>query len=166
MTKTYEITGIMAIDYRSRDWCKLPYRDRPKGCKQYGRKQCPPNAPLVEDWIDLNKPHWFIVTEFDLSSHAKRMKMKHPKWSERQCENLYYWQNTCRKALREGIKEFQKEHPGIISTLIPEAMGVHVFRTARKLGIPIKPRPKDTVFKIALVGYSKNDNRRSLLSYL
>lgn len=164
MTQIHEVTGRMVIDHRAREWCKLPYPGHPKGCPNIGEKpDCPPKAPLVEDWLDLSRPHWFIIEDFDISAFAERMKEKHPDWTDRQCRCVLYWQNIPRKHLREAIEDFQRMHPGTISTLLPEAMGVHVIKTARELGVPIKAKPNGTVFKIALVGYSKNAIRQTTL---
>lgn len=152
-----EVTGELAIDHRAREWCKLPYPDHPHGCTNIDKKPgCPPQAPLIEDWLDLNRPHWFIVVAFDLGKFADRMRSMHPKWSDRQCKCCLYWQGTVNKMLKNAYSEFQKVYPDVISTLKPEAMGVNVFKTVRKFGIPIKPRPNHTVYKIALVGYPKS----------
>lgn len=157
MIEIHEITGKLIIDYRARDWCEMPYPDHPNGCPNYNKNpECPPQAPLIEDWLDIDKPHWFIISEFDLLAHTQRMKEKHPNWSDKQCRCVLYWQNTPRKELREAIREFTKEYPNTISTLIPEAMGVQVLKTAKGIGIPITAKPLATVYKIALVGYSKN----------
>lgn len=47
-------------------------------------------------------------------------------------------------------------HPGSVFTLVPEAMGVHVIRTAQAFHVPIVTRPRRTVFKVGLVGYPKS----------
>jgi hypothetical protein len=36
----------------------------------------------------------------------------------------------------------------------PEAMGVQVIKTVKRLGFPISPRPKETVYKVGLIGYA------------
>ena len=154
--KIIDITGELIIDHRSREWCKLPYPNHPKGCPNYGNSiECPPIIKVVEEIFDLEKSHWFIVTSFNLKEFSKRMKIKHPEWSEKQTRCCLYWQNTPRKELRIAIEEFKIKYPNTISTLIPEAMGVHVMGTVRKFGIPIKTKPTDIIYKIALVGYKK-----------
>ena len=144
----------------------MPYPDHPKGCPNYGkRKECPPTAPLVQDYIDLEQPHWFIIQKYDLNAHVQRMKVKHPHWSDRQARCVLYWQGAVKGMLSKACKQFIKEHPGLISTLIPEAMGVNVIATAIRMGIPIKARPDGTIYKIALVGHPPIQPQKSLLEF-
>lgn len=173
--KIYNVTGELVIDMRARGkWCKLPYgplidkngkmkRDRygnikydhPHGCPNYGKKEdCPPNSKKIDEFIDLTKELWFIVVEFDIGAHEKKQRIKHPNWSKKQCRNSRHWQNGVVARLLEACRMFCMGY-GFVFTDRPEAMGVHVIRTAKKVGVPIKSRFKDTVYKIALVGYSK-----------
>lgn len=157
MRKVVEVTGKLKIDYRSREWCKLPYPGHPKGCPNYGLKShCPPQAPKIEDWLDLTKPHWFVVVDFNLKEFARQLRHKNPDLTDRQTRCVLYWQGKVRKMLKDDIAKFQYHHPGTVFTLLPEAMGIHVITTARRVGIPIKARPEDIIIKIALVGYPKN----------
>lgn len=96
------------------------------------------------------------MVSFDLAEFAQKMRSRHPEWSDRQCRCCLYWQGTVNKSLKDAIAEFQETYPDVIFTLKPEAMGVNVFKTVRRFGVPIKARPKDIIFKIALVGYPKN----------
>ncbi len=155
--ETIEVTNQLVINHRVRQFCKLPYPNHKKGCPNYEKKtECPPEAPLIEDFLDLSQPHHFIIVKFNLKSHIQRMKSKHPNWTIKQCRCVLYYQNTIRKALRDEIKKFTKSNSNLVSTLLPEAMGVYVIKTVKKLGIPIQSKPIDTVFKIALIGYPKN----------
>lgn len=167
--KQYEVIDLV-IDYRAREWCLLPYPNHPKGCPNYNQKAtCPPQAPLIEDFIYLDKPMWLIVIEFDLKNHAEKMKQRPRKngkpWTEAQARCNLYWQGSIRKKLKEScIKFCQSKNIGfnkdfIEQALVPEATGLHIIRSAKKVGIPIKSRPKDTVFKMALIGYSKKIKR-------
>lgn len=161
MIMIIEVTDKLAIDYRARDWCKLPYPDHPHGCTNIGKKpECPPEVPLIEDWLDLGHPHGIVVVSFNLAEFAARMRSRHPKWSDRQCRCCLYWQGTINKTLKNAILDFQKVYPDVISTLKPEAMGVNVFKTVRKFGVPIKVRPKDTVYKVALIGYPRRRGKQ------
>ena len=154
MAKIIEITGQLVINPKTREWCKLPYPGHTKGCPNYGKKDdCPPKAPMVDEVFDLSKPHWLIVEEFNLGEFAEKMKEKHPHWSDKQSRCLLYWQGSVRKKLRLALEEFQEKMPDTIYTLLPEAMGVNVFLTAKKVGIKIDKNPMGTVYKIALVGY-------------
>lgn len=173
----YNITGKLVIDYRARKWCKLPYGksfdengrvirkkdgsikyDHPNGCPNYGNKpDCPTQAPLIEEFIDLKKNHWFAVVEFYIKDYAKNMKIEHSHWTEKQCRNPRLWQNSVNKELRLTCFSFCRGH-GLVFTLRPEGMGVHVIKTAKAIDIPIKTRPKDTIIKIALIGYPHRTN--------
>ena len=154
MKPYYEIANLI-IDYRARDWCKLPYPDHPGGCPNFNhRLTCPPQAPLIEDYFDLSQPLWLVAIHFDLKDHIARMKAKHADWTERQLRCVLYWQGKVNKTLSDQARQLANSR-GCTYTLCPEAMGVQVIKTARVLGIPIKPRPTDCVYKIALIGETK-----------
>ena len=163
-TRILDVRGKLVVDYRAREWCTLPYPNHPHGCPNYQKHQsCPPQAPRIDKWLDLSRPHWLIVAGFDLAAFARRMKRLHPKWSDRQCRCLLYWQPSVRARLLSTCREFQSAHPGSVFTLIPEAMGVHVIKTVRALHVPIEIRPRRTVFKVGLLGYPNqvlDDKRR------
>lgn len=154
--KRYEVIDLV-IDDRAREWCLLPYPNHPKGCPNYNRKdECPPLAPVIKDFIDLKKKKWFLVAKFNLQAHADKMKAKHSHWTDKQARCVLYWQGSVRKQLTDACKELIL-NTSLVFTLIPEAMGIQVIKTAKKLNIPIKTRPKDFVYKIALIGYSKEE---------
>jgi len=149
-----DTTGKVVIDERSRKWCTLPYPDHPKGCPNYGKKDvCPPMAPLVSDFIDLSKTHWLAVYRFDIALHEERMQERKAR-SRRQARNPLYWQGWVRARLRDACDGFcRREAETLVYTLIPEAMGVNVFRTVIPLGLKIKTRPEKYIYKVALIGY-------------
>jgi len=146
------------IDYteKAREWCKLPYPDHPKGCPAYGRrKDCPPNAPRFHERFD--PPFYLVAVRFDLAEHAKKMRVKHPDWSEKQARCLLYWQRQVDKQLKkECLKLLDKLPASFDYTMKPEAMGVNVITTALKIYIPIETKPQNYVWKIAIIGKRKN----------
>ena len=151
MRSFFEVVDLV-IDYRAREWCKLPYPDHPRGCPNFGqRASCPPEAPLVENHFDLSQPVWLIAVGFDLQHHIGRMRVKHPNWPDRQARCILYWQGSVNKELR-SLTQYLVEGTGRIYTLCPEAMGVQVIKTASRAGVPIRPRPTDYVYKVALAG--------------
>lgn len=152
------ITGKLVIDYRTREWCKLPYPGHSTGCPNYGiHKECPPKVAIITDVFDLSKDHFLIIEPFDLNQHAQVMKSNHQGWTDKQARCCLYWQNSVKSKLKLSCKEFVSTHPGCIYTLIPEAMGVNVFRTAHRFKIMIRKNPS-MVYKVALVGYAlKNE---------
>jgi len=144
----------IVIDLRSREWCKLSYPNHPKGCPNYGKREtCPPLASLFHEIVE--SPFHFIGVKFNLGEWVKRMKRKHPEWSDRQARCCLYWQGKVRKKLREVCKCLAKEEDIIVYK--PEAMGVHVFETCRKIGIKLKRNPRNEVWKIAIIGKKVND---------
>ena len=152
----FKTTNELVIDYRAREWCKLPYPDHPKGCPNYGRKSgCPPKAPLIGDYFNLNEDHYFVIVQFDLEAHINKMITKHPHWSNRQARCVLYWQGSVNKILKEECKLYAFQQGGLQYNLCPEAMGVNVIKTCRALGLPIRPRPIDIVFKVAMLGAIK-----------
>lgn len=158
-----EVTGKLALDDRAAGpWCQLPYPGHRHGCPNYGKNpECPPKAPKVQDFIDLERKHWFLFVTFDLKEQMCKMKINNPTWSEAQQRCCLYWQNHVRKQLRKYCAAYVMEIPGTVFTLVPEAMGVNVFRTARRIKIPIMKDP-ETVYKIALIGYTPRPRRKAL----
>ena len=100
---------------------------------------------------------WYaIIEEFDLKVQAEKMKQNHPHWSERQCKNLLYWQNSVRKRLRDKAIKYKTQLSKGYSWIgflleIPEAQGINVFATMEKVGIILCKNP-DIVRKIMFVG--------------
>lgn len=143
-----EVTGILKIDYTVRDLCRQPYPGHPKGCPNYGKKkECPPQAPLLEDFIDILQPHYFIV----LTCIRNRCHNNQENTSEDQFRS--YWNDTLEEILHEYIQEFQKDHPGTVFTFHPSAVGVDVLETARNVGISLEENPEKVFYKIVLIGY-------------
>lgn len=154
----YDVSGSLKIDPRVRDWCKLRYPGHPKGCPNYNKSSdCPERVKLIGEVFNLTEGHWFIIEPFDIKAHAWRMKLLHPKWSDRQCRCVLYWQNRVKSKLRREcmifISGMEQPEGDIIYTLIPEAMGVNVFRTCHRLGIKMRKNPQDILYKVALVGW-------------
>lgn len=146
----------LVIDYRARDWCLISYPNHPHGCPNYGHKAtCPPQAPRIEEFINLEKRVWLAYEVFDLEAHEAKMLSMHPQWSKRQARCILYWQAQVNARLKKHCHNLLANlHCGVY-TLCPEAMGVHVIRTARKLGIPVEPRPIRIVHKVALLGFGR-----------
>ena len=151
-----EVTGKLVLNPKAHGpWCQMPYPGHPHGCPNFGkRSDCPPEVAMIDTAFDLNRPHWFIVETFDLKAQMERMKALHPTWTERQQRNCLYWQGGVRTRLRHQITQFIGFRP-LFWTMNPEAMGINVLQTARRVGIPIATKPKDMVFKIAFVGYAR-----------
>lgn len=144
----------VVVDYRSRSWCKLPYPDHPNGCPNYGKKKnCPPKAPLFEKIV--KPPFTLVGVKFDLEQHVKKMKEKHPEWSERKAKCLLYWQKKVDRQLREACEKIASTIPNSRIVYLPEATGINVFETCRKHGLILERNPKRSVWKIAIIGIKK-----------
>lgn len=147
------------IDHKSRDWCKLPYPGHPYGCPNYGnRPDCPPIIDVFENLWDMSKPFDAVVCTFDMKHHIERMLSIHPDWTDRQCRCCLYWQNGVRKELNNAIITQKAVYlhsvrsSSVNATLLPEAQGVNVFATMRQIGVKIMAKPKDVIYKVAIVG--------------
>ena len=149
-----DVTDKLYMDNRCGNWCKLAYPAHPRGCPNYGqRNYCPPYAPPVDDFFDLNERHWFLITEFDLAAHMEAFQIRHPSWSERRLKCVLYWQNQVRSIQRQQIAEFRFNYPGTVFTQLPEAMDTNVLRTLQALKINFETKPQRKVLKVALLGY-------------
>ncbi|MFB6215773.1 MAG: hypothetical protein ABEJ72_02225 [Candidatus Aenigmatarchaeota archaeon] len=144
----------LVINRDAKKWCNLPYPDHEDGCPNYGEKEvCPPNAPDIEEFIDMDREKWFVVGKFDIGKFEERMGERHPDWSSKKKRCNLYWQKSVKKKIRNVVEEFKASKDGeFVSTELPEALGVQVFATARNMGIPIKKDPDKYIYKISLVG--------------
>lgn len=141
-----------------RGLCVREYPNHKLGCPNYGKKKdCPPCAPMFDEIYDLSLPIYAIYNIFDFKSHVDRMREKHLNWSKRQLECCLYWQGTARKELKIVIKIFlgtvlgiTGEKPSIV--LAPEAMGVNVTETMKKVGIELEWPPVNVAYQIAFAG--------------
>jgi len=131
-------------------WCKLPYPGHKKGCPNYCKEaRCPPYAPI----LSCTERYAMVAIKFHVGEHARRMKAKHPKWSDKQCYSCLYWQNTARKALKEWANECATHYcfPRIIYT--PEAQGAIITKMMLAHGIRLEWPPKEYTWLVALIEY-------------
>jgi len=149
----FQIEKLVRND-KSGDWCLLPYPGHPKGCPNYGKKKtCPPVVPLIDNFIDVDGPIYLVYSEFDLASHAKRMKAIHPEWTDRQCRCVLYWQGTSKKLLKFEIKKAVIETGLDLFVDKPEAVGVNVYATCALSGLKLeKIRDLKVCRHVAIIG--------------
>jgi len=148
--------------------CRLPYPGHPKGCPNWDKSpNCPPRAPKLGDKYDLSKESFFVVNPFNIGEHKKKMKSAYPEWSDKQCACCLYWQNGVRKKLKEESQNLCRGlnllHPELKYdfNLIPEAMGVDIFKTAEYHNIAIERNPQNILYKVAFVGVIKIDDHNN-----
>ena len=149
----------VVIDPTVRELCCRAYYGHPDGCPNFNKRAgCPPQAPMLNEVLDLAKPIWAVWAEFDLSAHRERMIEKHPKWSKRQLNCCLYWQGSVLKDLRCKVANFctmrllYKLNEGLEVLYCPEAMGVNVTATLESVGVKLEWPPEKIVRKVALVG--------------
>jgi len=143
----------VVIDLRMRGMCRLAYPNHRRGCPNFGKKlQCPPDCPMFTENIDITKPMFAIVNEFDLGAHVERLRAKYPAWTLRQLQCCLYWQPKARKALRAEIAKFRKDHPQLFVDECPEAGGVNVTETLRNAGIELEWPPMKIARQVAIAG--------------
>jgi predicted metal-binding protein len=132
-----DVTGNLVIDYSMRELCTRPYPGHPEGCPNFGNNpQCPPEAPVVEEFIDMGQPHYFLIAEYKMCGNQKRADT---------------W-NLIQSVLTKSIHICEDDLPGIVGTLHPSAVGVDVFKTAASVGVTLQSKPA-TLCGIALIGY-------------
>jgi hypothetical protein len=153
-----ELKEISFLDYPAK-LCRLRYPGHPRGCPNLGRKPgCPP-CPSFADRFDLSRPVYAVVNEFDLAAHILRMRLRHPKWTDRQLRNCLYWQPRARRQLRNRVVAFflQPGHDGYAVDYGPEAGGVDVTATLRRAGIELEWPPRRIARQVALLGMPKKE---------
>lgn len=125
-------------DPKIKSWCNLPYPNHKQGCPMVGYKYgCPPNSPYITDIFDINKPIYFVFSEFNLDLHVKKMRQRHSTWTERQLRNCLYWQPKSRKEVSDRAKIAIQILKTNVHTSMPESLGVNVYRTCRSSGLKL-----------------------------
>lgn len=137
------------------DLCQRPYPNHKKGCPNYNQRGiCPPGASRWTPGLIAERDFVAIWNAFDFGGHVARMQEKHPDWSQRQLECCLYWQGTARRQLREEANLFLFRSNLLLKDVpveyIPEAHGVNVTETMRRIGIELEWPPKTTTYQIAL----------------
>ena len=134
--------------------CSRPYYKHGKGCPNYGKPDCPPNLPLINEVLDFNNEIFVIYTEFNVGAFAQRMKLSHPDWSLRQLYNPRLWQPTARKNQR--FEEQKAKKLGIEFIVNnAEGNGVNYTSLMKHVGIELQwkwPPDQDLTYRISIGG--------------
>lgn len=142
-----------------RSLCAKRYAGHPYGCPNCGvRPDCPPDAPFFVDVFDQTHPFWALWVDFDLAQWVATMKAG-------QCANLRHWQPKAQKFLREHARAWASNYSAKWKTITceqgfelaenPEAMGIDVTSTMKRIGVHLEWPPKNIVRKIFLLGAKK-----------
>ena len=141
------------LDAKMRALRVHPYPGHPKGCPKFGKDPgCPPQVKRFDRLFDMSQPFWAIWTVFPIGEHMEKMRAAHPDWSERQTRCCLYWQKGARAKLGEEIRLFEIGHAGLMVTRCPEAMGINITETFRRIGIELEWPPVNAALQIALAG--------------
>ncbi|MBI5148232.1 hypothetical protein HZA33_00980 [Candidatus Pacearchaeota archaeon] len=135
-------------------FCTYSYPDHPKGCPNYGKKECcPPNQQLIDKVLDYSREAYVIYTEFNIEEHATRMKEKHPNWTEKQIYSSQYWQSKATKMHKEEEERAKQEY-GLTKILsCPEANGVNVDALMKKIKAKLEWPPRNLVRLVSIGGF-------------
>ena len=145
------------VDITVRSLCYQSYPLHPKGCPNFGKREdCPPEAPIIEDVLDLSKEIYVVYNVYQFGEHVAKMRHKHPEWSERQVRCCLYWQGKARKQLRHEVTQFLCEHPDLYVVKCPEAQGVNLTDTMKDVGIELEWPPEKVAYQIVLAGHRKD----------
>jgi predicted metal-binding protein len=157
----YQVAPV--FDPNVRKLCVQPYPLHPRGCPNFAKSpRCPPKVDLLDKVFDLRKPCWVIYNTFSLRAHVRKMQELHPKWSDRQLYCCLYWQGKARKKLKEEIEKFYQANDPLKQCLVttcPEAMGLNVTETIRKIGILLEWPPIDKAVQVAFAGAPRMEKK-------
>lgn len=152
----------VVVDKKTVLLCRKPYRGHTRGCPNWKHKEgCPPGVLPIHIVLDLKRPTYVAVNEFDLAAHRRMMQERHPEWSPAMCTNLRHWQATAWREWRDGFELWCAYHPKDAEELYPvdcpEASRVDLTATCKTAGIDLEwpGRTEDfhIVRQVILLGY-------------
>lgn len=144
----------VVMDRRICGLCVRPYPGHPRGCPNFNKKKgCPPKVPALNDVIDLRESVYAIWNCFPLGAHVRKMKARHPTWSDRQLYCCLYWQGTARTQLRLMTQDALRRNPTLTVVRCPEAHGVNVTATMASVGVELQWPPREWAYQVVLMGH-------------
>jgi len=156
--KVVELREIVT-DPRARDgtWCQLPYPNHIKGCPNY--PLCITKREPFESFREKYEWHAYY-TWFDIEAWAEKRKKdaenRGTPITEKQARIVYLWQGHVESEIRKRIINDMGE--GDILLEVPEAYGINMFATMKKVGISLKADYSKMVCKIMLLGKNKRSS--------
>jgi len=134
-------------------WCVLPYHNHPKGCPNHPKCKFSKRKHVEAEYLfDLDAPKYIVYASFDLKAHAKMMKQKLPKWTDRQCRCLLYWQRQVDNRVSKLAYAFVEKSGLRGYHMLAEGYGVNVYATAWLAGLKLERiRHINTVRKLVLL---------------
>ena len=139
---------------RSRAFCGKAYAGHPKGCPNFGKfADCPPQAGF---YPELYKTECRLVAVgLDLKGLAENRRKRFPNYTDKSLRNSRIWQGHLKAELRKLVAENIKDDETALYR--PEATGVDVTETVRRVEIILEWPPKNWAFKIAFLVKKKED---------
>lgn len=123
----------IVITDKTRLWCQLPYPDHPKGCPNFGKKDCSPNVPIMWDLPTKYDKYELRVLEFNLEEYAIQRRAQYEKEgkvkSEKQLRCSRYWQGTLKLAKERGFKISISMEPLIEPSIIDLGEAIAYFES-------------------------------------
>lgn len=144
-----------------RSLCLRPYHLHKYGCPNFGNLPiCPPNIPMYDKVFDMDKDIYLIYTTHDVKSHYEMRRNKFPDATEYEIKNVIYWQGTAKMNHRKEIKRFFLLHDNLLDykAITPEALGVDVFATLKKVGINLDWPPTDLSYRVSFAAKPIKDD--------
>ena len=108
-------------------------------------------------------PFYLIIQEFDLDAHAKRMRERHPEWTDEMCRDRLHWKDQLDRKTKEEAQQFYRNELPFSDGLVlerPEANGVDLFATCKAHSINwsfqnTEKNPRKTVRRMVIVARRK-----------
>lgn len=133
-------------------WCTLPYPSHKNGCPNFGKHEdCPPLAPY---FLDLYKPSIYVAFMwFNFEEFLERKRRLHPDWTVKALANPRHFQTHLDSKLTRFVnsKLSEPDFENFQTVYGPEAMGVNMHLTARRVGIELEWPPRKNMYRIAIV---------------
>lgn len=137
-------------------WCVLPYPNHIAGCPNFGkRSDCPPKTAY---FLDVYDPQVLIASLcFDFQNYLEIKKQIHSDWTDKALRNSRHFQNHLRMALRKEINDAleRPELADYAAVYNPEAMGVNVHATCRKVGLELEWPPEKKMYRLAFLAKTR-----------
>lgn len=184
--KDLERINVESIIYYKevQDFCLLPYKNHIKGCPNYGKEGCPPNAPFFKEILKTYE-HNFIYLLYAYFNFGKYKSLRRIDWERRNVDysegllnSVLYWQNSVKSIIKEEIKLIIRKNPldkiyvlssgsgftdkffekiqGKVYSM--EAVGINVFSTLKKNNIRFDVFPTDEIILVNLLLSNKKIN--------
>lgn len=107
------------------------------GCPNFGNVDCPPNIEHISEAFREDSMH-LLTVEFPFQEYIDIKKEKHPKWGNRALINQRHWQGHLKSILDRYWERMRDRYPNHVVIRNPEAMGVNIEETMKKLGIKLQ----------------------------